>query len=440
MNIVTIGLNHKTATVEIREKLSFPDETIGAALGKLSSAYGVNEAVIISTCNRVEVIGVCPDIEKGAWEIKRFLSEYHSIPLDELDEHLYVHSGADAVRHCFRVSAGLDSMVMGEPQILGQVKDSFSLAVHHNAAGTVINKLFHKAFNVAKRIRTETKIGTSAVSISYAAVELAKKIFGDITGKTAMLIGAGEMAELAAKHLLNSGVRELLVANRTYERAVNMAKEFNGTAVMFREFPHFLKDADIVIASTAAPKFIVRPDDLDDVMQARKNKPMFFIDIAVPRNIDPLVNNIDNAYVYDIDDLQGVVQANLRERVKEAEQAETIIREELVTFHRWVKSLDVVPTIIALKQNFERIRKGEVDRALTELGGLTEKDRQVLESMTSAIVKKILHNPVTHLKKESNNVDGDFYIDAARRLFDLEEEEAIKKAQGGDSGTGGGGE
>jgi glutamyl-tRNA reductase len=335
MNLIIVGLNHKTAPIEIREKLYFPPEGIGPALKKLLTGY--------------------------------------DIPLEGLDEYLYVHSGEDAVRHAFRVASSLDSMVMGEPQILGQVKDAYSRAVHNDTAGVVMNKLYHKTFSVAKRIRTETKIGAAAVSISFAAVELAKKIFGDLAGKSSMLIGAGEMAELAARHLLSSGVREIILTNRTYEKAVDMAREFNGTAIMFREFPHFLKNVDIVIASTASPKFIIRPDEVHDVMKERKQRPMFFIDISVPRNIDPLVNNISNAYVYDVDDLQGVVAANLKERTKEARRAEAIIEEEIETFYRWIKSLDVVPTIIALRNSLEEIRKSELEKAASQLEGLSDR-------------------------------------------------------------------
>jgi glutamyl-tRNA reductase len=433
MNLITVGLNHKTAPIEMREKLFFPADKIGEALKRLLKTYDVNEGVIISTCNRVEVLGVANEIEKGTWEIKRFLAEYHEIPLEELDEYLYVHTGEDAVRHSFRVASSLDSMVMGEPQILGQVKDAYSLAVHNDTAGVIMNKLFHKTFSVAKRIRTETKIGSSAVSISFAAVELAKKIFGDLTGKSTMLIGAGEMAELAARHLLSSGVREIILTNRTYEKAVDMARDFNGTAIMFREFPHFLKNVDIVIASTAAPKFIIRPDEVHDVMKERKQRPMFFIDISVPRNIDPLVNNIDNAYVYDVDDLQGVVQANLKERAKEASDAEAIIEEEIGTFYRWIKSLDVVPTIIALRNSLENIRKAELEKAASQLEALSDKDQKTLDAMTRAIVNKILHNPITHLKKESDKIEGDLFIDAVRRLFDLPQVgEEFKKARGGE--------
>ncbi len=371
MNLIIVGLNHKTSPVEIREKLSFPADTISEPLIKLTNHYGLNEAVVLSTCNRVEVLAITGDMEKGVWQVKRFLSDYHNIPLEKLDEHLYSHCGEEAVKHLFRVASGLDSMVMGEPQILGQVKDSYGYAVQHNTAGVVVNKLYHKAFQVAKRIRTETKIGESAVSISFAAVELARKIFGNLTGHNVMLLGAGEMAELAARHLMSNGVREIMVANRTYEKAIELVKGFGGTAIMFREFPHYLKNADIVIASTGSPDFIIKPDQVREVMRERKQKPMFFIDISVPRNIDPLVNNIDNAYVYNVDDLQGVVQANLQERSKEAGAAEGIIVEEIEKFYRWIKSLDVVPTIIALRQCCDGIRKAELNKAVQSLGNLS---------------------------------------------------------------------
>ncbi|MBI5233874.1 MAG: glutamyl-tRNA reductase [Deltaproteobacteria bacterium] len=433
MNLVIIGLNHDTSPVEIREKLAFPPEGLSEALKKLLCSYCASEAVILSTCNRVEVTAIVPQVEKGVWEAKRYLSDYHNIPLEKLEEHLYVKTGEDAVAHLFRVSAGLDSMVMGEPQILGQVKDAYGLAVHHNAAGIIVNKLYHKAFYVAKRIRTETRIGSSAVSISFAAVELAKKIFGALSGKSAMLIGAGEMAELAARHLISAGIQNIMIANRTYEKAVDMAKIFRGVPLMLREFPHYLKDVDIVIASTAATHFIIRPDDIHPVMKERRHRPMFFIDISVPRNIDPLVNNIDNAYVYDIDDLHGVVAANLKERAKEAEAAEAIIKEEVINFYRWIKSLDVVPTIVALKKSFEEMRKNEMKKALAGLRDLSEDEKKALDAMTSSIVKKILHGPIMHLKKEANNVDGDFYIEAVRRLFDIGAEgDDIEKAKTSD--------
>ncbi|HHL39820.1 MAG TPA: glutamyl-tRNA reductase [Deltaproteobacteria bacterium] len=431
MNLVIVGLNHRSSPVEIREKVSFPADGIAEPLGRLTNHYGLNEAVIISTCNRVEIVAAVGDMEKGAWQIKGFISDYHGVPIEELDDHLYVHRGEDAVRHLFRVASSLDSMVMGEPQILGQVKEAYSHAVGCKTAGLVMNKLFHKTFSVAKRIRTETRIGASAVSISFAAVELARKIFGSLAGRSVMLVGAGEMAELAARHLLSDGVSGIFVANRTYSRAVEMARGFGGKAIMFREFTHYLKEVDIVIASTGARSFIIRPEEIEGVMRERKQRPMFFIDISVPRNIDPLVNNIDNAYVYDIDDLQGVVEANLRERAREAGEAEAIIDEEIGNFYRWVKSLDVVPTIIALNRRFESIRRAELEKALASMGGLTAKQKKVLDAMSAAIVKKILHAPVTHLKREAHTVEGDFFVEAARRLFDLEEGEEELRSAGG---------
>ena len=433
MNLVIVGLNHKSAPVEIREKLSFPADTVGDSLVKLLGYYGLNEAVILSTCNRVEVLAITDDMEKGIWEVKRFLSDVHSIPLETLDEHLYDHCGEEAVKHLFRVAAGLDSMVMGEPQILGQVKDAYGHAVEHNGAGVVINKLYHKAFQVSKRIRTETKIGESAVSISFAAVELAKKIFGELAGKTVMLIGAGEMAELAAKHLMNSGIGDILVANRTYERAVELVRGIGGNAIMFREFPHYLKSVDIVIASTGAASYVIKPEAVSEAMRERRYKPMFFIDISVPRNIDPRVNDIENAYVYDVDDLQGVVQSNLNERHKEAEQAEFIIDEEIEKFYRWIKSLDVVPTIIALRQYCDSVRKAEIEKGAGYLGELSKKQEKALDAMTKAIVNKILHNPIVHLKKDASRIEGDLFVDTIRRLFDLDVvDDYRKKAEGED--------
>jgi glutamyl-tRNA reductase len=430
MKLIIVGLNHRTAPVGVREKVSFSRETIGDSLRRLTHEFGLNEGVILSTCNRVEVLALShdQDMDKGVLQVKRFLAESSSIPLETLDEHLYSYCGADAVRHLFRVGAGLDSMVLGEPQILGQVKDSYAYAVEHDSAGVIVNKLYHKAFSVAKRIRTETKIGEAAVSISFAAVELAKKIFGDLSGNTVMLLGAGEMAELAAKHLLRAGIRELMVANRTYERAIDFVKEFGGTAIMFREFPHHLKNVDIVIASTGAKTFIIREEQVREVIRERKNRPMFFIDISVPRNVDPLVNNIDNTYVYDIDDLQGVVASNLKERSKEAEEAARIIEEEIDKFYRWIKSLDVVPTIIALRNYCDGIRKAELERALKGLNGLDAKQKKTLDAMTKAIVNKILHGPVSKLKRDADKIEGDTYIDTMRKLFDLDTQEEVQKA------------
>lgn len=433
MNLVIIGLNHKSAPVEIREKLSFPAPSIGEPLSQLIGKYEMNEAVILSTCNRVEVLAITDDMERGAWQIKRFLSDFHSIPLETLEEHLYEYLGVDAVRHLLRVSAGLDSMVMGEPQILGQVKAAYGYSVEENSAGVIVNKLYHKVFQVSKRIRTETRIGESAVSISFAAVELARKIFGDLSGKTVMLIGAGEMAELAARHLLSNGIREIMVANRTYKKAEDMVKCFGGRAIDFSAYHERIKEADIVIASTGATNYILGPDEIKKAMKARKYQPMFFIDISVPRNIDPRLNDIDNVYLYDIDDLQGVVASNLNERAQEAEEAEKIIEEEIEKFYRWINSLDVVPTIIELKQFCDSVRKAELAKVMSVFGDLSKKERKALDAMTKSIVNKITHNPIVHLKRDANKVEGDRYVDTVRTLFDLDSiKEEIKSRAGGD--------
>ncbi len=428
MNFLIVGLNHKSAPIEIREKLSFPSTTIQEPLTKLCSLKAINEGVILSTCNRVEVMGVTNDVDKGLWQMKSFLSSFHSISMSELDPHLYTYSCEEAVRHIFRVASSLDSMVLGEPQILGQVKEAFGYATEYGTSGVIINKLFHKAFNVAKRVRTETKISSSAVSISYAAVELAKKIFGELQGKSVMLIGAGEMGELAARHLVNNGIREIFIANRTFERAVNMAKSFNGTPVMLREILHYLKRVDIIITSTAARDFIITPEMVKEAMRERRNSPAFFIDIAVPRNIDPKVNKVSNVYLFDVDDLQGVVAANLKEREKEARYAEKIVMEELEGFCQWVSSLNVVPTIKSLRERFEEIRKLEIEKTLPGLKNVTDKEKKSLEAMTSAIINKILHHPVTHLKKEHDSVEGDLYIEATRKLFNLDDKDESSKA------------
>ncbi len=422
MEIVIVGLNHNTAPVEIRERLSFPPAVINDAIKRLCQLPAVREGAILSTCNRVEIIVSARDVDHAVRQIKYFLSSFHNLPMELIEEYLYTYAGQDAIRHIFRVASSIDSMVIGEPQILGQVKEAYARAAECRATGLILNRLFHKAFSVAKRVRTETRIGSSAVSVSYAAVEMAKKIFGELKGKRAMLIGAGEMGELAARHLLNNGISGLLIANRTFEKAVEMAKDFHAEPIMFREFPHYLKDVDIVIASTGATDYIVKEDMVSEVIRERKNRPIFFIDIAVPRNIDPEINNIDNVYLFDIDDLKAVVEANLKEREREVQYAEKIVLEELENFQRWLKTLNVVPTIKLLRERFEEIRKRELEKALSILDHLSEGDRVVLEAMTSAIINKVLHRPLTILKKKGDSIEGDMYIEALRELFDLREE------------------
>ncbi len=420
MGIIVVGLSHKTAPVDVREKLSFPEATVPEALKTLNGYDGVRESLILSTCNRVEIYASVIDGEQGRGQIKKFISDYHKLSPESLDRSLYIHTDNAAVRHTFRVASSLDSMVVGEPQILGQLKDAFDIALKTKATGTLLNKLLKKAISVAKRVRTETRIAESAVSISFAAVELARKIFGELEGKTVMLLGAGEMAELAARHLLNNGVKSVLVANRTFERAVEMAKEFSGSAVRFEDFPKEMVMADILICSTGAPTYVVKHEAMGRVLRDRRHKPIFMIDISVPRNIDPEVNKLDNVYLYDIDDLQGVVNSNVQGRQKEAEKAEEIITQEVDTYLQWVRSLDAVPTIVDLREKIEEIRKCELEKTLSQLNGISEGQRKVVEILTTSIVNKIVHAPIVVLKQEANGDRGDEFSRFVRRLFNLD--------------------
>jgi len=420
MEILVLGLNHDSAPPHIREKVAFPEEGIAEPLRTVNSLDGVQENLIISTCNRVEIVLAAEN--KGAVEVmKTFLSEHHGVPREELDPHLYLHSNGEAIRHLYRVACGLDSLVQGEPQILGQVKDAYEYAGKAGTLGLVLNRLLKKTFSVAKKVRTETGIGRSAVSVSYAAVELAKKIFGEVEGRTAMIIGAGEMGELALKHLVGSGIKEVFVVNRTFEKAVALAEEFGGSAIKFDDFLDQLLITDIVISSTGAPHVIIHADDIRGLMSRRKYQPIFFIDIAMPRDIDDGVDDIDNAYLYNVDDLRAVVDTNIQERKKEAEKAEAMVGGEVATFQKWVNSLQVVPTIVSLRGKIERIRAAETDKALGRLPDLTDKDRQQVKALTNAIVNKILHRPQAVLKEAAHTEDAGLYLEVTRKMFDLQE-------------------
>ena len=420
MNIIVVGLSHKTAPVEIRERVAFAPTAMEKPLHELLALPTVTEGLIVSTCNRVELYACSRDTDACIGQLKRFLASFHNIPLEQLESHLYDYQGEDAIRHVFRVSSSLDSMVIGEPQILGQIKTAYGYATEFKTVGLILNRFLHKAFSVAKRVRTETDIASNAVSVSFAAVELARKIFGSLEDKKVLLIGAGEMCELAARHFLNNGASSVTVTNRTFERAVKLAEEFQGQAVPFDEFPQRLHQIDIVLTSTGAPNFILGHEKMEEVIRKRKNKPMFLIDIAVPRDIDPRVNKIDNIYLYDVDDLQGVVQANLKERHKEAKKAEVIIDQEIGQFFRWLGCLDVVPTIVSLRKKLEEIRQGELQKTFANLKNLDPKERQAIEALTSAIINKVLHQPTTVLKQAQNDSAGSDYVDAVRTLFALE--------------------
>jgi len=420
MNIIVVGLSHKTATVEIREKVAFSPNVIEKPLRELVALDDIIEGIIVSTCNRVEIYATTRNIAGGIARVRRFLAEYHHIPFEVVEPHLYSYHSEAAIRHVFRVASSLDSMVVGEPQILGQIKTSYGYAAEYKSSGIILNRFLHKAFSVAKRVRTETKIASSAVSVAFAAVELAKKILGDLSDKTVMLIGAGEMCELAAKHFLNSGARGVMVTNRTFEKAERLAEEFGGEAVHFEEMFVHLHRADIILSSTGAPHIIIGPKDVEEVIRRRKFKPMFFIDIAVPRDIDPKVDDLESAYLFTVDNLQEIVQANLAQRNREAEKAEEIINQEIGQFFKWLSSLEATPTIVALRTRFDEIRRAELNRTVAGWKDLPPEAEKRLDTLTMAIINKLLHTPTTVLKQAGQGGRVDLYVDALRQLFDLE--------------------
>jgi glutamyl-tRNA reductase len=413
MQFAIVGVSHKTAPVEVRERLAFNSDVLRSALTALTDRQNVREAIILSTCNRVEVMAESPDDRL----IREFLCEFHQISPDSVSKHIYSFKNADAIRHVFRVAASLDSMMVGEPQILGQVKEAYRIAADAGTVGMHLSALMNRAFAVAKKVRNETGISQSAVSVSFAAVELARKIFGDLTGKTVMIIGASKMGELAAKHLKRNGVSSVLVTNRTFERAVELAKVFEGAAVPFEHFTDHMDRADIVISSTGAPHFIINRTLAEQVIHRRKNKPMFFIDIAVPRDIDPLVNELDNAFVYDIDDLQQVIDANLKERLKEASRAEEIIDSEVQAFCLKMQSREVVPAIVQLRDTLEKMRRDEIERNRRHFKDLSPE--AAADQITKSLINKILHTPTEYLKQMAHDPNAPDIADLIKKLFNV---------------------
>jgi len=427
MHIVVVGLSHKTAPVEIREKLAVPESRLGEALTRLCAYQGIKEGILLSTCNRVEVYAVVEDLETGYGRIQEFLADAHlSVSSEQLTPHLYWQTGDRAITHLFRVACSLDSMVVGESQILGQVKDAFETALTHKTTGLILNKVVKKAISVAKRVRTNTRIAETAVSVSYAAVELAKKIFSDLRDKTVLLVGAGEMAKLAARHFMAAGVRHVLVTTRTPQHAVALADQFNGTAVPFEQFRDEMATADIVLVSTGAAHYLVGSDDVQRAVKQRMNRPMFLIDISVPRNIDPAVRHVDNAFLFDIDDLKCRVEQNRGERLQEAERAEHMVIEEVAAVRQWLQTLEVTPTIVALRGRVENIKRAEVEKVLARLAHLPPQERALVEAMASSIVNKLIHNTMVTLKSEVTTADGAAFVEAARRFFNLGEAGAIR--------------
>jgi glutamyl-tRNA reductase len=437
--IYLVGLNHKTAGVDIRERFALSD-CDPAGTGLVGDTGAVSEAMILSTCNRVEFLVVGDGNADIRARVLRFWADHCGQPMADLENHTYSHVGDKAVDHLFTVASSLDSMILGEPQILGQLKTAYRNAVEKGAARVIVNRLLHKAFSVAKRVRTETAIASSAVSISYAAVELARKIFSDLGNHRALLIGAGEMAELAATHLLTAGVRDITVVNRTRSRADELARQFNGRAMHFEELNQALLESDIVISSTGSPTAIIRARDMKEVLRKRRNRPIFFIDIAVPRDIDPDINVLDNVYLYDIDDLKEVVEENLAGRQQEAAKAKAIVAEEVGAFMRWRDGLALQPTIVALLDQGERFARKELRKSIKQLG--PDPDPQVvavMERLAQSLCHKIYHEPISYLKRRSQEEgSAQRFIHNARRMFNLDEEAVPADAHqnrkpGGDS-------
>jgi glutamyl-tRNA reductase len=415
MKLSIIGVNHRTAPVEVREKLAFPENELPGALKQLCARPGVEEAMILSTCNRVEV-AVIGDNDA---EVTQFLAAIRGLEAKGIEQYLYRHTGADALRHLFRVAASLDSMVVGEPQILGQLKAAYQVAKDTGSLSGPLETVLSRAFGVAKRVRTETEIGQSAVSVSYAAVELAREIFGSLKGRRVLLIGAGKMSELAARHLRRSGASDILVTNRTRSRAEEMATLFEGRVIDYTGFQKVLPEVDIIITSSGAPEYILRPQEMKRAIDARRNKPMFLIDIAVPRNVDPAVNKIDNVFLYDIDDLQRVVETNVSLRKQEAEQAEEIVAEDVQRTLSNLRLREVGPTIAALQEQLEQIRMGELERLRGKFGALSPSQEEALEALTKGMMNKVAHAHIVELRKDAERPGGGHVLKAIRRVFRL---------------------
>lgn len=422
LDIVLIGINHKSAPVELRECLAFNEDDTFEALSSFKNNQLIKEAILFSTCNRVEILMTTSDPGQAVFDAKKYISDFKQILPNQFENSLYVYQGGNAIRHIFRVASSLDSLVVGEPQILGQIKDAYRKALAQKTSGVILNRLLHKSFFVAKRVRHETGIGDHAVSISYAAIELAKKIFGSIENKKVLLIGAGEMAELAVEHLIRNKTGDIYVANRTFDRALKLARNFNGKAIRFEEIDDTIEHSDIIISSTGAPGFVIFQDQVKRLLRKRKNKPLFFIDIAVPRDIDPGINRLNNAYVYDIDDLKGVIEENIEDRKREAVKAERIIDEAVIKFKQWHKNLDIVPTIVDLRKKMENIAQNETKKTFKSLQHLSDTDYQAINRMTNAIINKVLHDPTMFLKQNGYHGPNSASIDFTRKLFKLDED------------------
>lgn len=421
MHIVVVGINHRTAPVEIRERLTFNPSQLGDAMKSLNGKKSILENVILSTCNRTEIYAVVDQLHTGRYYIKEFLSQWFDIGLQEFSQFLFIYEQDGAIEHLFRVACGLDSLVLGETQILGQVRSSFLLAQEERTTGTVFNELFKKAVTLAKRAHSETEIGANAVSVSYAAVELAKKIFGSLEQKHVLILGAGKMGELAIKNLYGNGATKVTVINRTYEKARLLAERFSGEAKSMNELQEALSDADILISSTGAKNFVITKNMMEAVQKKRRGKPLFMVDIAVPRDLDPALDQLENVFLYDIDDLEGIVEANLQERQKAAETIALMIEAEIVEFKQWVNMLGVVPVISALREKALTIQAATMNSLERKLPHLSERDKKVLNKHTKSIINQMLKDPILQAKELAGSKDADAALDLFVKIFNIEE-------------------
>lgn len=426
MKLFLAGVNHRTAPVSVRERLAFTDVELPRALHELSDTPGVSEALILSTCNRVEVMVAADEAFHGEDQVTTFLCRTRELDRSWLEPHLYSFAGFDAVRHLFRVAASLDSMIVGEPQILGQLKAAYAAAREQGTLSGLLDTVLTRAFGVAKRVRTETGIGASAVSVSYAAVELAREIFSNLKKRRVMLIGAGKMSELAAKHLHRSGA-EIYVTNRTESRALELAELVHGVIVPYESYQSHLRDIDIVIASSGAGEYLLRKDEVKRILDARRNRPMFLIDIAVPRNIEPSVNELDNVFLYDIDDLQRVVSQNLQTRLNEAEEAGRIVSEEVERLDLWLRTRSIGPVVADLQEALERLRVSEVERMRGKLGPLSPQQEQAIEQLTRGLMNKVAHGPIAALRRNAGDAS---VVERIRSIFRLDEERETARMKG----------
>lgn len=421
MHILAIGVNYKTAPVEIRERLTFNEADLGEAIKQLQSQKSILENIILSTCNRTEIYAVVDQLHTGRYYIKKFLSEWFGLDQEEFSPFLNYYEEDGAIEHLFKVSCGLNSMILGETQILGQVRSAFLQAQQQETTGTVFNHLFKQAVTVAKRAHSETEIGANAVSVSYAAVELAKKIFGSLDNMHVLILGAGKMGELAVQNLYGSGVKKVTVINRTYEKALDLANRFAGQAKTMEELESALSAADILISSTGAKDFVITKDAATKVVKQRKGKPLFMVDIAVPRDLDPQIAELENVFLYDIDDLEGIVEANLQERQKAAEKIMLIVENEIVEFKQWLGMLGVVPVISALREKALAIQADTMESIERKIPHLSDHDKKVLSKHTKSIINQMLKDPILQAKELAARPDADKTLELFVKIFNIED-------------------